>query len=445
MLARYLGSKQAILGPLVETIASQCEPGAHVVDAFSGSLAVSLALKQAGYRVTANDVNLFSAVLGEAYLLPSAPPSCDAHAILGPQRAKRLLRGAAAATKALEGSPGFAFLNKEEWRRRYENFLALQQHLLRVRNQDLPVVHRRTHFFDAYCEDGKHSAFVSSRGARGNRRFFNPANARRIDLAINTIRMWHRDGATDMQTHALLLSTLLRAVERVSNTQGTYHDFPRSAWDSRALAPLAFELLPLDGVIGGVGGHRIGRECDSLDFIKDVDEHQVLYLDPPYNFRQYTAYYFLPNVLCRYPDLDDPDDYFAGLRYVRGQRPDDDFTSTFCKPSKFIDEMRTLIQRARCRTVVVSYFTGPNHWSAFDSGPDDTGRQRLSAMLSEEIFEPGSLSVIEIPRRNYASYGGFTARTVNELLLVARKVGQNTVYDCPDGVEGRVQAMGLMK
>jgi len=441
VLARYLGSKQAMLAPLVATIASHCEPGAHVVDAFSGSLAVSLALKQAGYRVTANDVNLFSAVLGEAYLLPSAPPPCDACEIVGGRRAARLLSGVQAATKALEGNPGFAFLANDEWRSHYENFLVLQQHLLRVRPQDLPTVHRRTHFFDAYCEEGKHSAFVSTRGARGRRRFFTPANARRIDLAINSIRMWHRDGVTDAQTHALLVSSLMRAVEKVSNTQGTYHDFPRSLWDSRALAPLTFESLPLDGVIGGVGGHRVGRERDSLDFIKEVDQHQVLYLDPPYNFRQYTAYYFLPNVLCRYPDMDDPDEYFAGLRYVRGQRPDDDFTSTFCKPAKFIDEMRTLIRRAQCQTVVVSYFTGRNHWSAFDSGPDDTGRRRLSEMLSEAMFEPGSLSVIEIPRRNYASYGGFTARTVNELLLVAQKVGQDKVHDSPASSERRVQAM----
>ena len=75
------------------------------------------------------------------------------------------------------------------------------------------------------------------------------------DLAINTIRMWHRDGATDMQTHALLLSTSLRAVERVSARKVPITIFralpgtqePRTLWH--------LELLLLDGVIGGVGGH----------------------------------------------------------------------------------------------------------------------------------------------------------------------------------------------
>jgi adenine-specific DNA methylase len=42
----------------------------------------------------------------------------------------------------------------------------------------------------------------------------------------------------------LLVSALLRAVEKVSNTQGTYHDFPRDSYDARSLKPLRFEPPP---------------------------------------------------------------------------------------------------------------------------------------------------------------------------------------------------------
>ena len=67
----------------------------------------------------------------------------------------------------------------------------------------------------------------------------------------------------------------------------------------------------------------LGVERDSLDWVREVPHHKVLYLDPPYNFRQYTAYYFLLNVLARYVDIDDLEAYFAGVRYVRGQNPAD--------------------------------------------------------------------------------------------------------------------------
>lgn len=431
MLARYLGSKQAILPELLETIAAHASPGAHVFDAFSGSLAVSLGLKQAGYRVTANDINLFSSVLAKAYLLPSEPPPIQLEALLPASAITEHLPAARAIARQLRGREGYEFLAEPDWRRRYTRFLAVQRYLEELRADELPGEHRGTHFFDHYCEQGVRSGYVSSRGRSGRRRFFTAENARRIDLVLNQLRAWNMAGLLDPTSYALLLASTLRAVERVSNTQGTYHDFPRERWDSRALRPLRFEPPSLDVLTAGVGGHRAGTERDSLEFVGESGAHSVLYLDPPYNFRQYTAYYFLPNLLCRYPEMTDPDAYFAEVRYVRGQNPSDDFTSTFCKANQFIEQLRTLIERAACETVVISYFTGANHWSGFDSGPSDTGRELLSELLRGRMFEPGSLTVTEIPRRNYASYGGYSARTVDELLLVARKSASYADHSVP--------------
>ena len=438
MLARYLGNKTSILGPLVHTIQQEASPGAHVVDAFSGSLAVSMGLKTHGMRVTANDINLFSAVFADAYLIPSEPPSCDLAAMLPRRRMAEVRDLAKAQAEVLIGMRGFDFLVDPDWRRQYVDYLGLLQHLSTMETRDLPTADRRSHIFDTYCEEGEHSAFVSSRGTEGRRRFFSPANAVRMDLVLNQLRHWHRQGTIGAHAHALAIAGLVRAAEGVANTQGTFHDFIRSRWDSRALNPIRFEPPPLDDVVAGVGGHASGRERDTLDFIGEVDDHAVLYLDFPYNFRQYIVYYFLPNVLCRYSYMPDPEEYFAGVTYVRGQNPDDDFTSTFCKASRFIEDMRTLIQRARCETVVVSYFTGANHWGQFDSGQNDIGRDRLSDLLAEELFEPGSQRVIEVPRRNYASYGGFTAQAVTELLLVAKK-RQDVVRETGHRSEGRLQ------
>lgn len=425
MLARYLGNKSAILSPLMDTVGDYARPGDHVIDAFSGSLAVSLGLKNNGYRVTANDINLFSAVFGDAYLIPDEPPTGNV-AILVPARthttSRQALRAQAEETVAiLVGTPGFTFLHKPIWRDRYVDYLTVLGHLQTMTPSDLPEEHRRTHFFDTYCEDGANAAFVSSRGTRGFRRFLIPSNAQRLDLALNQIRLWKQDALLEPHMYALLLAGLVRAVESVSNTQGTFHDFIRSGWDSRALHPMRFKPMALDDTVGGTGGHRVGREQNTMDFIADVDPHAVLYLDPPYNFRQYTAYYFLANVICRYPGLADPDSYFADVRYVRGQNPADDFTSSLCKPSRFIDDMATLIGRAKSATVIISYYTGPNHWGTFDTDPNNVGRQHLTDLLTGDLFEPGTLKVVEVPRRNYASYGGYKAREVTELLMIARR------------------------
>lgn len=418
MICRYLGNKQSILDRLMGVVGAHCALGDHVVDIFSGSLSVSLALKRAGYRVTSNDINLLSAIIGEAYLTPTAPPAVKLTDLA--RGRTRELRGWAK-DQLPELDLPTDFVADDERRTAYVDLLAVIHHLATLGPDDVPKGYLRNDFFDTYCESGRRSAFVSSRGSSGRRRFFSPDNARRIDLILSTVRAWRREGRIDRAAEAVLLSVLMRAVEMVSNTQGTYHDFPRSEWDSRALKPLRMQAPPADFWLPGVDGHRVGREEDSLEFIGTVGPHRLLYIDPPYNFRQYTAYYFLLNVLCRYPELDDLDGYFAGVTYVRGQNPDDDFSSTFCKAAAFIEALGGLIRDAEAEYVVISYFTGRNHWSQFDVGPSDTGKHLISELLSGTMFEPGSLSVVEVPRTNYASYGGFKARTVNELLLVARK------------------------
>lgn len=438
MLARYIGNKTAVLGPLMNSIRGYAEPGEHVVDAFSGSLAVSMAMKAQGYRVTANDANLFSAVFGDAYLIPREPPAPVLAGLLRCKRIPALRKAATSEVEALLGRPGYRFLDTDDWRRRYVDYVTLLRHLVTMSEADLPTSHRRHDFFDTYCESGANAAFRSSRGTEGRRRFFIPANAERLDLIMNQIRAWTSAGLVDVQTRALLLSGIVRAVEQVSNTQGTFHDFIRDGWDSRALVALRLTPPALDSTIGGMEGNRVGRERDTLDFIGEVEHHKVLYLDPPYNFRQYSAYYFLPNVICRYPDMDDPASYFAGVQFVRGQNPSDDFTSSFCKASRFISDMETLIERARCETVVISYYNGANHWGKFNSVPNNAGRERLTEMLTGSLFEANSLRVTEVPRRNYASYGGYTARDVTELLLVADK-RQDRVHAAEPSAQGRLQ------
>lgn len=422
MISRYLGNKQSMLSPILDVIGDYAQPGDHVVDAFSGSLSVSMGLKAAGYRVTANDINLFSSVLGEAYLVPTELPEFDIEAAVPGDRRSELLPSASSRAKELlRGSEDLAIAG-ETIERRLTQLLVMIDYLNGARTSDVPTSFRRSDFFDAYCEEGAYSAFTSLRGSTGNRRFFTPSNAIRIDAVLNHLRYWNLSGLIGGSALAILLAATLRSIEKVANTQGTYHDFPRSGWDSRALQALELQAPDLRMIYAAPEAHRVGREQDTLEFIRSVDHHAVLYLDPPYNFRQYSAYYFLLNVVCRYVDLEDPGAYFAKLAFVRGQNPEDDFVSSFCKASRFIDDMRTLIERADCEAVVISYFDGRNHWSKFDSGPNRAGQLLLEQLLEEPMFEAGTQETVKVQRRNYASYGGYSARDVNELILSARLV-----------------------
>lgn len=420
LLSRYLGNKAVLLDQILSATATRCEPGDRVMDAFSGSLAVAMAFKRAGYRVSANDINPLSAAFGRAYLENCRVPEIPL-ADMMPARRGRILRGEAEArVRGLTGLPGYDFLSDDSHRASYIELVATLLHLQLLDEEMLPSRHTRTDFFDAYCPEGEFSAFRSSRGSEGRRRFLTAENARRLDLILSQLRVWRTQRALPDAAHWMLLAVTCHALEKVANTQGTYHDFPRDTWDSRAFKPLTLVPPPLDDVLAGPGDHVVGQE-DSVAFAGHAGPHRLAYVDPPYNFRQYTAYYFLPNLVVQYPDLEDPDGYFAGLEFVRGQNPADDFTSDFCSATKFIDAMRQLLKACNADTVLVSYFTGKNHWSKFDSGRSDAGLDLLSALLEEEGFMPGSLTVTEVPRKNYASYGGYRAREVHELLLLADK------------------------
>jgi adenine-specific DNA-methyltransferase len=423
MLNRYLGNKTVLLEEILDAVGTFAQPGAWVCDIFSGSLAVSLALKRTGYRVAANDINLLSAVAGHAYLLNNEVPGVDLVELVGSaSRAARFAKGGAALVREHAARDGFDYLTADAHSERAHEFAALVAYLQdKSTSRGLPREFARTDFFDHYCEAGSKSAFVSSRGRAGRRRFFSSENATHIDAVVNHLRYWRHNNVTDDDLEALLLSVLGNAVERVSNTQGTYHDFPRDSYDPRALNPMLLRLPALDGLIGDQRQHLVGHEEDSLNFIRRVPKHDVLYIDPPYNFRQYTAYYFLPNVLCRYPTLSDPGEYFDHVRYVRGQNPADDFVSSFCKAKQFIPSLRELIDRAKTRTVVLSYFDGRNHWNAFKEECNGEGYRRLTEFFGEDLFEPGSLEVRPVNRLNYQSYGGYKARTVAEYLFVAQK------------------------
>lgn len=393
LIQRYLGNKSVLTSEIVDLVNDLASPGDLIFDAFSGSLAVSAALRAAGFRVACNDINHFSWSFARAFFTSSDLPSIDG--VLPNQ--------IPAAWDALI----------EELTSPYE--------------ASFPVDARRTDIFDHYCEDGERSSFVSKRGWEGRRRFFSAENGVLIDRALSRIRYYSLSGRFDEQVRCILTACLSNAVEKISNTQGTFHDFPRDFVDQRSLKRLRIRPPEVEYFKGPISEH-IGRAEDSLEFARSVPRHRVLYLDPPYNFRQYTSYYFMLNLFSRYPEIQDLDGFFRKIEFVRGQNMEDDFKSTFCVKDKFIPSLKSLIERSDCEYVVMSYFDGRNHWGQFKSEEADTvGKTLLEEFFCGDTFVSGSFNCVPVARTNYQSYGGHTAKAVQEFLFVARKAMRSEV------------------
>jgi adenine-specific DNA-methyltransferase len=420
MLQRYLGNKNSLTPEILEIVGSVAAPGGRVCDAFAGSLAVSFALKKAGYIVSSNDINLLSWVYGTAFLASSTLPMISLVALVGNSAEKVRAEGYGIFKErpnSLEKWDGVATSEVAvDWAGLIA-YIYSPYH-----RSDIPRKARRVDFYEHYCEAGSKSGFESSRGSTGNRRYLSPVNATALDRAMSRIRFWVRNGLLGSQAQCILTAVVLDSVEKVANIQGTYHDFPRDFYDPRALKPISALLPSSENFSQGPPAEKIGKALDSLEFVKTVPAHSVLYLDPPYNFRQYTSYYFLPNLIAEYPDIDDLDAYFSEIQFVRGQNMKSEFSSTFCSSTGFLPSLAKIVESAPCDYVVLSYFNGKNHWNSFKSGTCNRGREELENFFDSDLFERNSVSLVPVSRMNYQSYGGHRALEVSEYLFLAKKI-----------------------
>lgn len=71
-MIKYIGSKRLLLPAILRAVDALCPPGGTVADLFSGTARVGHALKQAGYRVIANDHNAYAHALATCYVQADA-------------------------------------------------------------------------------------------------------------------------------------------------------------------------------------------------------------------------------------------------------------------------------------------------------------------------------------------------------------------------------------
>ena len=419
MIQRYLGNKNSIAEPIIKEICRFCKPGDTICDIFSGTISMSMALKSYGFKVISNDISLFSYHFANSYLKNNTIPNVELDklgidfSVYKSEVDSRI--------NEKKGHEGYLFLNNENNLNSYKKIVALLVYLEKISDDDLEAQDVRHDFYNTYTVEGNNSFYHSLRGSEGHRRFFTPSNGLKLDTIMCKLRKWHQNNQIDGVLYSLLISVICESVEKISNTQGTYHDFQREEYDERALKPLTLRLPQFDNVISTNNEHLIGKQQDSMKFIKSVPEHKLIYIDPPYNFRQYTSYYFMLNLISSYCDIDNLDEYFSEVQFVRGQNMKDDFDSTFCKSSLFVPSLKQLIQDAKAQYVVLSYYDGRNHKNK-GMKRDDLGIEQIIDLFKGEMFVPGSFELKSFERTNYQSFQGHTASKCRELLFIGKKI-----------------------
>ena len=178
-----------------------------------------------------------------------------------------------------------------------------------------------------------------SEGGRAGRLYFSTENGQKIDAARIQIETWKNSGEIDNDLYYFLLASLIESADKVANTASVYGAYLKKIKASAAkkirISAAVFEVTE--------NPHQVFQK-DANQLIKEI-EGDILYLDPPYNSRQYGANYHLLNTIAKY-DTFVPNGKTGLREYYR---------SSYCKTGEVKTSFEMLLKNANFKYVFLSY------------------------------------------------------------------------------------------
>lgn len=297
----YIGSKFSLLKFLDQSIVSIAgdKPGVFL-DLFAGTGAVGAHFKKRGYSVVANDFQHYSYVLNRHYIGNSS---------------KLTFRNL---NKEI---PALASMSEQERAGFICNYLSVLKGV-------------KGFIYRNYCLGGTKNKKIP-------RQYFSDENGMRCDGVRQQIELWKDQGSINEDEYFFLLASLIESIDKYANTASVYGAFLKHLKKS---ASRSLVIKPAE-IILSKNKHRVYKqEINSL--IPNVSG-DILYLDPPYNHRQYATNYHLLETIARY---DNPKIYGkTGLREYQHQK------SLYASRAQVKSTFRELVLAANAKYIFLSY------------------------------------------------------------------------------------------
>ena len=178
-------------------------------------------------------------------------------------------------------------------------------------------------------------------GSNSGRNYFTDNNGMKCDAIRNELEMLKNNGDINENQYFYLLASLINSIDKYANTASIYGAFLKHI---KASAQKDFyrDLLPI-----------IDSEYQNTVYNMDANKlitkikGDVLYLDPPYNARQYCTNYHVLETIAKY---DNPVLYGkTGLREYSSQK------SKYCSKITVTNEFEELIKNANFKYIFLSY------------------------------------------------------------------------------------------
>jgi len=340
---RYIGSKVNLLNNISEVIKENVKDDAETfLDLFSGTGIVGEYFKR-NFRILSNDNLYFSYILQKSRIESNSVPK-------------------------------FSKLKK----------VGIKDPLLFLETETFDIK-------DNYFITNNYSPYKRD----CERMYFTVENASRIDFIRQTINEWKEMKLINEKEFSYLLATLIDAVPFISNISGTYGAYLKY-WDKRALGDL--KLRNID-----VLDNKRRNKCynfDANELIKKV-KGDILYIDTPYNNRQYISNYHLLETIARYD--------YPKIYGKTGLRPYEQVKSQYCMKDKVAEVFEDIIKKAKFKHIVISY-----------SSDGLLSEDKIKDILCKYGL-PETYKIYKIPYRKYKSKNKQKNNELYEYIIYIKK------------------------
>lgn len=298
---RYIGNKENILDKIYSILKKHNIEGKTFFDFFAGTTNVGKYFKQKGYQIYSSDILYLSYCLQKAYIENNKEPK-------------------------------FSKLLKEIPQNLSNNlFLKPLEIVLNYLNSIKGI---EGFIYNNYTPSGTANISVQ-------RKYFIDENGKKIDAIRKQIEDWKNLKLINNNEYFILLACLIEAVGFYSNISGVYAAFQKN-WDKRALK--LFKLKAIKIFNNNIKNYVFYD--DSMNLLKDCDV-DILYLDPPYNERQYAPNYHILETIAKY---DDPD-----IHGITGIRPYISQKSRFCNVKTALEDLNKIADISKYKYLILSY------------------------------------------------------------------------------------------
>ncbi len=480
-MEKYMGNKSKICNEIFSAVSdiTNGAKGLTLFDPFSGTANVSRFFKKNGFNIVCNDINDLSYVLSKCYIECSDIPKFEI--LFNDAYFKKVFEKCFSDTDNFNNhlnklifdnhnTTDFEFIEKikntpflylltylsyfaseEDWDKSYRPYYLIQKNYCEngSHSRYLNQVHKKSiinlknsfnsdskeyrlfNSFLAYPYDTKYLekliAIFNKKGDSkneqtirtllgknlvGSRKFFSLEHGKRIDIILNLINYWFVNKLISDIEYYVLLTSLLESAALFSNTSATYQAFYK---DYRLNTKQDFRLI-----IPVLDNTKIVSQIfqnDIFSIISDVNA-DVLYLDPPYNWRQYDSNYHLLNTIAKFNKIKDWVDFEKGIVGASGENREKKLKYTSFNMKKDFEKLIIdVINLSKCEYVVLSYSDSKSNHER--DGVYSTVDKLKEYFSNEKLFK--NYYINEVKSICFESRKGNKKNTINELLFIAQK------------------------